>query len=177
MEMAEGEFPGCYRERKRSQLRRGWQQPLWFASPGCHVCWVHSAGPTLTFKTGAAAAVEYVDSAVRKLVSRSKGTFRRLSAFRLGDSGIAFAANCGRCLKVLEIPMREVNDKIVVKFAESLVNLSVMDISYCLKITHVGIEAFGKNCKSLTQLKRNMPHKNWKGCQAHQRSMSLKQRS
>ncbi|MBA0863744.1 hypothetical protein Goshw_025320 [Gossypium schwendimanii] len=68
-------------------------------------------------------AVEYVDSAVRKLVRRSKGTFRRLSAFRLGDSGFAFAANCGRCLKVLEIPMSEVNDKIVVKFAESLVNL------------------------------------------------------
>ncbi|PPR98577.1 hypothetical protein GOBAR_AA22086 [Gossypium barbadense] len=86
-------------------------------------------------------AVEYVDSAVRKLVRRSKGTFRRLSAFRLGDSGFAFAANW--CLKVLEIPMSEVNDKIVA--------------NYCLKITHVGIEAFGKNCKSLTQLKRNMP--------------------
>ncbi|TYI52870.1 hypothetical protein E1A91_D12G278900v1 [Gossypium mustelinum] len=85
-------------------------------------------------------AVEYVDSAVRKLVRR-KGTFRRLSAFRLGDSGFAFAANW--CLKVLEIPMSEVNGKIVV--------------NYCLKITHVGIEAFGKNCKSLTQLKRNMP--------------------
>ncbi|XWS50256.1 hypothetical protein CRYUN_Cryun12cG0072700 [Craigia yunnanensis] len=67
-------------------------------------------------------AVEYVNSAVRKLVHRSKGYFCRLSAFRLGDAGFAFAANC-----------------------------------YCLKITHVGIEALGKNCKSLIRLKRNMP--------------------
>ncbi|XP_022733958.1 F-box protein FBW2-like [Durio zibethinus] len=101
--------------------------------------------------------VEYVNSAVRKLVRRSKGTFRLLSAFRLGDTGFAFAANCGRYLKVLEIPTSEVNDKIVEKFAESLANLTVLDISYCLKITHVGIEAVGKNCKSLIQLKRNMP--------------------
>ncbi|XVF51106.1 hypothetical protein PTKIN_Ptkin04bG0158000 [Pterospermum kingtungense] len=100
--------------------------------------------------------VEYVDSAVRKLVRHSKGTFRRLSAYRLGDAGFAFAAHCGRNLKVLEIPMSQVNDKIVEKFAESLVNLTVLDISYCWKITHVGIEAFGKNCKSLIQLKRNM---------------------
>lgn len=100
--------------------------------------------------------VDYVDSAVRKLVRRSKGTFRRLSAYRLGDAGFAFAASCGRYLKVLEIPMSEVSDKIVERFAESLANLVVLDISYCWKITHVGIEALGKNCKSLIQLKRNM---------------------
>ena len=53
--------------------------------------------------------------------------------------------------------MSEVNDKIVEKFTESLANLTVVDISYCLKITHIGIEALGKNYKSLIQLKRNMP--------------------
>lgn len=46
-------------------------------------------------------AVEYVDSAVRKLVRRRKGTFRRLSAFRLGDSGFAFAANWYCCSLLL----------------------------------------------------------------------------
>ncbi|KAH1075302.1 hypothetical protein J1N35_027630 [Gossypium stocksii] len=100
---------------------------------------------------------KYVDSTVRKLIRRSKGTFRRLFSVGLGDAGFAFIANCGRCLKVLEIPMSEVNDKTVVKFTESLANLTVSNISYCSKITHVGIEAFGKNCKSWTQLKRNMP--------------------
>ncbi|OMO95126.1 hypothetical protein CCACVL1_05567 [Corchorus capsularis] len=101
--------------------------------------------------------VHDVNSAVRKLVQRSNGTFRRLSAFRLGDAGFAFAANCGKYLKVLEIPMSGVNDKIVEKSAESLANLTVLDISYCLKITHLGIEALGKSCKSLIELKRNMP--------------------
>ena len=43
----------------------------------------------------------------------------------------------GRYLKVLEIPMSGVNDKIVEKFAESLANLTVLDISYCFKITHL----------------------------------------
>ncbi|KAK8324126.1 hypothetical protein V6Z12_A12G279200 [Gossypium hirsutum] len=101
--------------------------------------------------------IKYVDSTVRKLIRCSKGTFRRLFSVRIGDAGFAFTANCGRCLKVLEIPMSEVNDKTVVKFAESLASLTVSNISYCSKITQVGIEAFGKNCKSWTQLKRNMP--------------------
>ncbi|TYG91635.1 hypothetical protein ES288_A12G278300v1 [Gossypium darwinii] len=192
MEMAEGEFPGSYRERKSKRngkkmmynsngewgkwedlnpeilalilVRIPAEERVATASLVCKswmscvlgpFCW--SDIDIQDWCRRRHLAVEYVNSAVRKLVRRSKGTFRRLSAFRLGDSGFAFAANCGRCLKVLEIPMSEVNDKIVAKFAESLVNLSVMDISYCLKITHVGIEAFGKNCKSLTQLKRNMP--------------------
>ncbi|KAB2001028.1 hypothetical protein ES319_D12G272200v1 [Gossypium barbadense] len=109
--------------------------------------------------------IKYVDSTVRKLIRRSKGTFRRLFSFRLGDAGFAslltgtaiYHSGSGRCLQVLEIPMSEVNDKTLVKFAESLANLTVSKVSYCSKITHVGIEAFGKNCKSWTQLKRNMP--------------------
>ncbi|MBA0657264.1 hypothetical protein Goklo_009562 [Gossypium klotzschianum] len=116
MEMAEGEFPGCYRERKRSQLRRGWQQPLWFASPGCHVCWVHSAGPTLTFKTGAAAAIWLSNTLI----------------LPSGSSSVAVRAPS----------------------AASLPSALVILASLSLQ---TGIEAFGKNCKSLTQLKRNMP--------------------
>lgn len=62
-----------------------------------------------------------------------------------------------RCLKVLQIPMSEVSDKMVEKHAESLATLTVLDISYCLRITSKGLEAVGKSCKFLIQLKRNVP--------------------
>ena len=63
----------------------------------------------------------------------------------------------GRFLKVLKIPMSEVTDNMVEKHAVSLANMTVLDISYCLKITCKGLEAFGKNCKALVHLRRNMP--------------------
>ncbi|XP_021600309.1 F-box protein FBW2-like [Manihot esculenta] len=46
------------------------------------------------------------------------------------------------------------------KHAESLSNLTILDISYCLKITCEGLVAFGDNCKSLIHL-RNMPPPEW----------------
>ncbi|GFS32212.1 hypothetical protein Acr_00g0021400 [Actinidia rufa] len=49
----------------------------------------------------------------------------------------------------------------VEKHTELLGNITVLDISYCLKITFKGVEAFGKHCKSLTHLKRNMPPPEW----------------
>lgn len=58
---------------------------------------------------------------------------------------------------MLQIPMSEVTDKIVEKHAESLATLTVLDISYCSKITKKGLEAVGKSCRFLIQLKRNMP--------------------
>ncbi|XP_050203623.1 F-box protein FBW2-like [Mercurialis annua] len=106
-------------------------------------------------------SADRVDSAVRKLIKRSRGAFRLLSAHKLGDAGFAFAANCGKYLKVLQIPMSEVTDKIVEKHAASLLHLTVLDITYCLKITSKGIEALGKNCKSLIHLRRNMPPPEW----------------
>lgn len=60
-----------------------------------------------------------------------------------------------RCLKVLQIPMSEVSDKMVEKHA--VATLTVLDISYCLRITSKGLKAVGKSCKFLIQLKRNMP--------------------
>ena len=36
---------------------------------------------------------DVIDFAVRKLVRRSGGTLRRLSAYRIGDSGFAYAAS------------------------------------------------------------------------------------
>lgn len=105
--------------------------------------------------------LDFIDLAVKKLVRRSKFTFRRLSAYKLGDSAFSYLANCARSLKVLQIPMSEVTDKMIQKHAESLSNISVLDISNCLKITSKGLESFGNQCKSLTHLKRNMPPPEW----------------
>nr|XP_027109670.1 F-box protein FBW2-like [Coffea arabica] len=98
-----------------------------------------------------------IDSVVRKLVRRSKFTVGKFCAYRLGNAGFSYVANCGRCLKVLKIPVSEITDQVVEKHAELLVNLTELDISYCLKLTSKSLEAFGKHCKFLTHLKRNMP--------------------
>lgn len=63
----------------------------------------------------------------------------------------------GRLLNVLQIPMSEITDHTVEKHAECLPALKVLDISNCLNITSRGIEALGRHCKLLVQLKRNMP--------------------
>ncbi|KAI3764228.1 hypothetical protein L2E82_14233 [Cichorium intybus] len=101
--------------------------------------------------------VRAVDLAVRKLVSRSKCTFQRLSTYRLGNPGFIFVANRARCLTVLEMPMSDVTDDTVLNHVKSLPNLRVLDISDCLNITAKGLEAFGNQCKSLVSLKRNNP--------------------
>ncbi|KAI3739258.1 hypothetical protein L2E82_29657 [Cichorium intybus] len=97
-----------------------------------------------------------VDLVVKKLIRRSKWSVQRLSAYRMGESGFFFAANCGRFLKVLEIPMSGITDQMVSKHIKPLPNLAFLDISNCLKITSNGITTFGTNCKSLIRLKRNM---------------------
>ncbi|OVA10437.1 hypothetical protein BVC80_917g62 [Macleaya cordata] len=104
---------------------------------------------------------EKIDLAVRKLIRRSKGTFRRLSVYKLTNSGFCFVANCGKHLKVLQIPMSGVNDKMVEKHAEALPMVTFLDISYCLQLTCKGLEVLGKSCKSLTYLRRNMPPPEW----------------
>ncbi|XP_072977031.1 F-box protein FBW2-like [Typha angustifolia] len=100
---------------------------------------------------------DVIDSVVRRLVRRSRGSVRRLSAYLVGNSGFAFAAVSASFLNVLQIPMSDVTDQIVEKYAEFLPHLTVLDISYCLKITSTGIEILGRHCKSLVQLRRNMP--------------------
>ncbi|XP_008798492.1 F-box protein FBW2-like [Phoenix dactylifera] len=121
---------------------------------------------------------DVIDSAMRRLVRRSRGNLRRLSAYRLGNSAFSYVAisadkqysrftgmtqiikvttSIARFLNILQIPMSEVTDQMVEKHAESLSALTVLDISNCLKITSKGIESLGKHCKSLIQLRRNMP--------------------
>ncbi|KAK9167629.1 hypothetical protein Scep_002820 [Stephania cephalantha] len=122
-----------------------------------------------------------IDYAVRKLVRRSRGTCTRLSVYNLSDYAFAFVADwwvflrmaegilgilgkwaCDvRFIKVLQIPMSAVTDKMVEKHAQSFSTLTFLDISYCLNITAKGIDIFGRCCKSLTHLRRNMPPPQW----------------
>ncbi|XP_037477976.1 F-box protein FBW2-like [Triticum dicoccoides] len=97
------------------------------------------------------------DAAVRRLVARSQGTIRRLSAYRVGDAALAYVAASGKLLNVLQIPMSEISDQAVEKYVKCFPALRVLDISYCEKVTSRGMEAIGRQCKSLAQLKRNMP--------------------
>ncbi|CAN6372078.1 unnamed protein product [Urochloa humidicola] len=53
--------------------------------------------------------------------------------------------------------MSEITDQTVEKHADCLTALKVLDISYCLNITSKGIEALGRHCTLLIQLKRNIP--------------------
>lgn len=55
------------------------------------------------------------------------------------------------------MPMSKVTDNTVQKHVGFLQSLTVLDISYCLSITHKSIELIGSNCKSLVEFKRNMP--------------------
>lgn len=54
-----------------------------------------------------------------------------------------FFCYSGKLLNVLQIPMSEISDQAVKKYAECLPALRVLDISNCLKISSSGIEALG----------------------------------
>ncbi|KAG5546074.1 hypothetical protein RHGRI_018298 [Rhododendron griersonianum] len=58
----------------------------------------------------------------------------------------------GRCLKILQIPMSEVTDTMVEKHAESLTDISVLDIGYSLEITSKGLQSFAKQYESTNSL-------------------------
>ncbi|KAI3877008.1 hypothetical protein MKX03_024593 [Papaver bracteatum] len=103
-----------------------------------------------------------IDSVVLELVCRSQGKCHRLSVHNLSDIGFDFVASyCAKHLKVLQIPLSGVTDKMLEKHATSFGKLTFLDISNCLHITCRGLEILGNNCKSLTSLKRNMPPLDW----------------
>ncbi|KAK8944123.1 F-box protein FBW2 [Platanthera zijinensis] len=100
--------------------------------------------------------VDDIDVGVVKLVALSRGSVRRLSAYRIGNWGFSFTAVSGDHLKVLQIPMSDVNDLTLQKYSSFLRALTTLDISYCRRITSKGIEILGKCCMSLANLRRNM---------------------
>ncbi|KAJ0785754.1 putative leucine-rich repeat domain superfamily [Helianthus annuus] len=63
----------------------------------------------------------------------------------------------GNFLKVLQMPMTDITDKLVSKHIKPLPNLTILDVSHCINITSEGLKTFGYQCKSVLPLKRNMP--------------------
>ncbi|MFS7936799.1 hypothetical protein Hanom_Chr05g00420021 [Helianthus anomalus] len=55
------------------------------------------------------------------------------------------------------MPITYITDHMIFKNIKPLPNLIVLDVSHYLKITRKGLAAFGNDCESLLQLKRNMP--------------------
>ncbi|MFS7988242.1 putative leucine-rich repeat domain superfamily, F-box-like domain superfamily [Helianthus anomalus] len=98
-----------------------------------------------------------VDMVVKKVVRRSKFRVQRLCVYGMGEKGWFHVAYCGNFLKVLQMPMTDITDKLVSKHIKPLPNLTVLDVSHCVNITSEGLKTFGHQCKSLLHLKRNMP--------------------
>ncbi|XP_031482492.1 F-box protein FBW2-like [Nymphaea colorata] len=99
-----------------------------------------------------------ITNLLNKLVARSAGSVRKLSAYRV-DSDYTFASIASRspCLQTLRLPLSAVRNAVVVKFADRFSKLTVLDISYCINVGPSGIEAIGRHCKSLLYFKRHMP--------------------
>eukprot|EP01018_Ginkgo_biloba_P035918 Gb_10624 [translate_table: standard] len=100
---------------------------------------------------------ENMDRMVKMLVTRSRGSMRKLSVFGLtDDSTFAFIAWHAHRLQTLRLPMSEVTDSIANQVAPKLSCVTYLDISCCEKLTSSALEALGKHCKALTRLSRNM---------------------
>lgn len=59
-------------------------------------------------------------------------------------------------LQKLELPRSEISDSIVERLAPRFSNIIFLELSYCNKIGPKALEAFGKNCKFLVELRRRM---------------------
>ncbi|KAF5779265.1 putative DNA-binding pseudobarrel domain superfamily, leucine-rich repeat domain superfamily [Helianthus annuus] len=81
-----------------------------------------------------------------------------------GQYALVFFCRClkiakrvsGNFLKVLQMPMTDITDKLISKHIKPLPNLTILDVSHCINITSEGLKTFGYQCK-LLHLKRNMP--------------------
>ncbi|CAL9087630.1 unnamed protein product [Musa acuminata var. zebrina] len=100
---------------------------------------------------------EQLDQMLQMLVTRSCGSFRRLSISGLHtESMFTFIADHADSLQRLELPRSEISDSIVERVAPRLLNITFLDVSYCGKIGAHALEAFGRNCKFLVGLRRRM---------------------
>ncbi|XP_072992686.1 F-box protein FBW2-like [Typha latifolia] len=100
---------------------------------------------------------EQLDRMLQMLITRSCGSFRRLSVSGLrNDSLFSFIGDHATTLQTLELPRSEISDSIVECVAPRLSNITFLDVSYCKKIGARALEAFGQHCKSLIRLRRRM---------------------
>ncbi|KMZ56342.1 F-box protein-like [Zostera marina] len=100
---------------------------------------------------------QYIDQMIHMLITRSSGFLHKLCVSNLPNDHIfSFIADHAASLHTLELQRSEISNNIVEQVAGKFSNLTFLDISYCGKIGSSGIEAFGKNCRSLFVLKRVM---------------------
>ncbi|KAG9451465.1 hypothetical protein H6P81_011430 [Aristolochia fimbriata] len=100
---------------------------------------------------------EQLDRMLQMLITRSSGSLRKLCITGLSnDTTFTFIADNAGSLQSLRLPRSEIGDSIVEQVAAKLSNITVLDVSSCSKIGARGLESFGKNCKSLVELRRAM---------------------
>ncbi|GAB4848708.1 hypothetical protein Ancab_003435 [Ancistrocladus abbreviatus] len=100
---------------------------------------------------------ENLDRMLQMLILRSCGSLQKLCVYGLSTSTcLYFIANNAKSLQNLKLPRSEISDLIAEQIAGRLSNLTSLDLSYCTKAGAPALEAFGRNCKLLTSLLRNM---------------------
>ncbi|XP_058087029.1 F-box protein FBW2-like [Magnolia sinica] len=108
-----------------------------------------------------------VDRMLRMLITRSCGSFRKLSVCGLSNDPIfSFIADHAGSLRNLQVQGSDISDSIVELVAGRLSNITFLDISFCEKIGSRALEVIGQNCKSLVELwRRRDPTESDKVCQ------------
>ncbi|XP_047320232.1 F-box protein FBW2-like [Impatiens glandulifera] len=98
-----------------------------------------------------------IDQMVRMLVNRSGGSMRKLYVSKLcGDHIFSFIADNATSLEVLGMSISDTSNEVIVREANKFSNLTSLDLSYCLNVGALALEAIGKNCPHLSTLRRNM---------------------
>lgn len=69
---------------------------------------------------------------------------------------ILLSLQSAKSLQTLRLPRSEISNSIVEQVAGMLSGLTFLDVSYCKNIGAEALEAIGKNCKSLSGLRRIM---------------------
>ncbi|CAA6658845.1 unnamed protein product [Spirodela intermedia] len=100
---------------------------------------------------------ELIGRMLQMLIPRSSGSLRRLCVSGiLDDQVFHYIADNAGSLRALELPRSEISDGAVEQAAAKLANVTLLDVSYCVKMGAAALEAFGKNCTSLVGLRRVM---------------------
>lgn len=98
-----------------------------------------------------------IDRMVHMLVARSCGSLQKLCVCELSSDSFVFVVeNSARALRTLRLMRSDISDTIVEQVAPKLSAITSLDLSYCSNIGARALESFGKHCKLLTWLCRNM---------------------
>lgn len=100
---------------------------------------------------------ESLDRMLLLLIGRSRGSLRKLCVYGLAsEMSLSLIADNAKSLQTLRLPGSEISISMVEQVVAKLSSLTSLDLSYCTKIGAPAIQVFGKHCKLLTSLQRNM---------------------